>query len=306
MQRLGHYFGLHKQNAVLAFDELRQQPLASLLTIAVIGIALALPAALSLLVQNGRSVAGSMEEVRDFSVYMQPGQTVEAAEDLAGRLRLKAVVREVRLITAEQALEEFREASGLDNALEALETNPLPHTLVVRPDIEVAPEALESIAEELRSNPAVDQVRIDTDWVRRLNAILELLNRSVWIAAILLITAVIIIVGNTIRLDIQNRRDEIEVYKLLGASNGFVRRPFLYTGICYGLTGGVFGLILLVISALVLAEPIERLTGLYGSQFVLRGLNIATIGAVLGGGLLAGWGGAWSAVSRHISAIQPK
>jgi len=306
VQRLGHYFGLHKQNAVLAFDELRQQPLASLLTIAVIGIALALPAALSLLVQNGRSVAGSMEEVRDFSVYMQPGQTVEAAEDLAGRLRLKAVVREVRLITAEQALEEFREASGLDNALEALETNPLPHTLVVRPDIEVAPEALESIAEELRSNPAVDQVRIDTDWVRRLNAILELLNRSVWIAAILLITAVIIIVGNTIRLDIQNRRDEIEVYKLLGASNGFVRRPFLYTGICYGLTGGVFGLILLVISALVLAEPIERLTGLYGSQFVLRGLNIATIGAVLGGGLLAGWGGAWSAVSRHISAIQPK
>ena len=139
----------------------------------------------------------------------------------------------------------------------------------------------------------------------RLNAILDLLKRSVSIAAILLIAAVIIIVGNTIRLDIQSRRDEIEILKLLGASDGFVRRPFLYVGIAYGLIGGLFGIVLLIVSALILAEPIERLTGLYQTSFLLQGLNLTSMVTMLAGGILAGWSGAWIAVSRHISRIQP-
>jgi len=305
MQRLNHYFGLHRENAVTAFHDMFKQPLASALTIAVIGIALALPAALSLLVQNGRAVAGSMEDVRDFSVYLQPGLPLEEADNLAAKLRLKALVDKVSVISADTALEEFRDSSGFDNAITALETNPLPHTLTVRPAAVADGDSLQTLAEELTANPLVDQVRIDTEWVKRLSAILDLLKRSVWIAGILLIAAVIIIVGNTIRLDIQSRRDEIEVYKLLGASNRFVRRPFLYIGICYGVSGGLFGLILLVISALILAGPVETLTGLYGSSFVLQGLNTLTMGSVLGGGILAGWIGAWTAVARHIAAIRP-
>jgi len=306
MQRISHYFGLHRENARSSLQEILHQPLASLLTIAVIGIALALPAALSLLVQNGRSVAGSMEDVRDFSVYLQPGMSMDQAEDLAKNLRMRALIAEVRIISAEDALVDFREASGFENAVGALDNNPLPHTLVVRPKITAEAHTLDTLAGELRDNPVVDQVRLDTEWVKRLNAILELFKRSVWIAGVLLIAAVVIVVGNTIRLDIQSRRDEIEVYKLLGASNGFVRRPFLYVGIWYGLIGGCFGLVLLVVSALILAGPIEKLTGLYGGNFVLHGLNIVTMGSVLAGGILAGWGGAWSAVSRHISAIQPQ
>jgi len=305
MQRLRHYFGLHRQNALQALLDIFEKPVSSLLTIAVIGIALALPAALNLLVENGRSVADSFDGIRDFSVYMKPGLDVIEAQKLADTLKLRPVVESVRVISAAEALREFQETSGFKEALTALGQNPLPHTLVVRPTESADASTLATLSDELRAKPNVDQVRIDTDWVKRLNAILDLLRRSVSIAAILLIAAVIIIVGNTIRLDIQSRRDEIEILKLLGASDGFVRRPFLYVGVSYGLVGGAFGVVLLVISALILAEPIERLTGLYQSSFVLQGLNLTSILSMLAGGILAGWGGAWIAVSRHISRIQP-
>jgi cell division transport system permease protein len=260
MQRLRHYFGLHRQNALEALQEIFQKPVSSLLTIAVIGIALALPAALNLLVQNGRAVADSFEGIRDFSVYMKPGVDVIEAQKLADNLKLRAFVESVNVISAAEALREFQKSSGFKEALTALDQNPLPHTLVVRPTESADADKLSTLAQELQAKPNIDQVRIDTDWVMRLNAILDLLKRSVSIAAILLIAAVIIIVGNTIRLDIQSRRDEIEILKLLGASDGFVRRPFLYVGIAYGLIGGLFGIVLLIVSALILAEPIERLT----------------------------------------------
>ncbi len=305
MQRVNHYFGLHRQNAREAFSELFNKPVSSLLTVAVIGIALALPAALNILVQNGRSVADNFDGIRDFSIYMKIGTNVVKANKLADSLRLRGLIYSVKVISADEALADFEEASGFETALSTLDSNPLPHTLVVTPKETADADQLLTLADELRSTPEIDQVRIDTDWVKRLNAILDLLTRSVSIAAILLITAVVIIIGNTIRLDIQNRHDEIEILKLLGASDGFVRRPFLYTGIWYGLLGGLFGIVLLVISALILAEPLERLTGLYQSSFMLEGLDLTSIGAILFGGILSGWGGAWIAVSRHISAIQP-
>ena len=305
MQRLRHYFGLHRQNALEALQEIFQKPVSSLLTIAVIGIALALPAALNLLVQNGRAVADSFEGIRDFSVYMKPGVDVIEAQKLADNLKLRAFVESVNVISAAEALREFQKSSGFKEALTALDQNPLPHTLVVRPTESADADKLSTLAQELQAKPNIDQVRIDTDWVMRLNAILDLLKRSVSIAAILLIAAVIIIVGNTIRLDIQSRRDEIEILKLLGASDCFVRRPFLYVGIAYGLIGGLFGIVLLIVSALILAEPIERLTGLYQTSFLLQGLNLTSMVTMLAGGILAGWSGAWIAVSRHISRIQP-
>ncbi|MDG2156039.1 MAG: permease-like cell division protein FtsX [Gammaproteobacteria bacterium] len=304
--KLRHYFGLHRQNAIDAFDDLIQKPLASMLTIAVIGIALALPAALNLLVQNGRSVADSFDGIRDFSVYLKPSTSLADAGKLAESLRLRSSIKTVRIISADDALKDFQETSGYSEALSTLGTNPLPHTLVVRPTEAADAARLTTLAAELSSKNNVDQVRIDTDWVKRLSAILDLLRRSVAIAGVLLIAAVIIIVGNTIRLDIQSRRDEIEVLKLLGASDGFVRRPFLYVGVWYGLVGGLFGIVLLVISALILAEPIERLTGLYQANFALQGLNFTSIGAILLGGFLSGWIGAWTAVSRHIASIQPE
>jgi cell division transport system permease protein len=282
------------------------QPLANALTVAVIGIALALPGSLNLLVQNGRNLAGGWESARDFSVYLTPGIEVSVAEKLASELRNDASIATVTVIPADVALEEFRDSSGLGEVLETLEDNPLPHTLVVRPTDTAGGNELAIVADKLSARPDVDIVKIDTQWVERLNAILDFLNRVVALASLLLLVAVIIIVGNTIRLDIQSRRDEIEVLKLLGASDGFVRRPFLYVGLWYGLIGGAFALVLLIAGGWILAAPLERLIGLYDSEISLLGLDGTTALFILGGGILSGWGGAWNAVSRHLAAIQPK
>ena len=163
-----------------------------------------------------------------------------------------------------------------------------------------------SLCVEFVIDPLVDLVKLDTEWVQRLNAILDLIRRAVWIATIMLIGAVIVIIGNTIRLDIQNRRAEIEVSKLFGASDGFVRRPFLYTGFWYGLLGGIFAILLLLISLWLLSKPVERLVQLYGGGFEPFGIDGGTLLTIFIMGLIAGLSGAWSAVSRHLAAIQPQ
>jgi cell division transport system permease protein len=300
------WFKLHTRNCADSLEGLRAQPVATTLTMLVIGIALALPGALNLVVQNGRNLAGSWESARDFSVYLTPGAELAVAEKLATELKKRKQIDSVQIISATDALVEFRESSGLGEVLDSLDSNPLPHTLIVRPKDTATGDQLAEIGEDLDKRPEVDIVKIDTQWVERLNAILDFLNRVVIIATVLLVAAVIIIIGNTIRLDIQNRRDEIEVLKLLGASNGFVRRPFLYVGLWYGLIGGIVALLLMVIGGWLLTAPLEHLIGLYESDLSLLGLDVGSALTMVAGGVLAGWGGAWTAVSRHLAAIQPK
>ena len=296
----------HLQTGIGALGALSRQPLASLLTIAVIGVALALPAALQVLVQNGRSAAGNLDDIRDFSVYLRPGTTLSVAEELAGELATGDGVATVTLIPADQALEELQQDAGLAGLALALEENPLPHTLVVRPGQALDGAGIAALAEEIGRRPAVDQVKLDGEWLSRLAALIEVLRRAVLLATVLLVGGVVIIIGNTIRLDIQNRQQEIEVMKLLGATDGFVRRPFLYLGFWYGLLGGLVALLLLLASLWSLAGPLNRLAGLYGSDLRLAGLDLRTVGSLLLGGLVAGCGGAFLAVGRHLKAIQPK
>lgn len=306
LTRITRWFKLHIRNCTGALQELSAQPVATGLTVCVIGIALALPASLNLLVQNGRNVAGGWESVRDFSIYMMIESKPESADELAAELRKMDIIDSVAVTLAAEALIEFRESSGLGEVLDTLDSNPLPHTLVVRPVESASAKELAVLAAELSSRDTIDIVKIDTQWVERLNAILDFMRRVVMIASVLLIFAVIIIVGNTIRLDIQSRRDEIEVLKLLGASDGFVRRPFLYVGLWYGVIGGFVALFLMIAGGWLLAAPLERLIGLYESDLSLLGIDGSTALMIIGGGVLSGWGGAWSAVSRHLAAIQPK
>lgn len=296
----------HAQNAVGALGTLTRNPVASALTIGVIGIALALPAALNLLVQQGRLLAGDVEATRDFSVYLEPGASLDRARSLRDELRATAGVASVRLITADEALATLRAEPGFAAAVDRLAANPLPHTLVVRPEAATADPAVGQLAARLREAPGVDQVRLDADWLERLTAILAFIRRSVWIAGVLLGCTVLFVVGNTIRLDIQGRAQEIEVAKLLGATDAFVRRPFLYLGLWYGLTGGLLALLLLALTWLALAGPAARLLALYGGGAPVVGLDVATAAGVLLGGIVAGWGGAWLAVGRHIADIEPK
>lgn len=304
--KLGHWLTRHAQNAIGTLGTLSRNPLATILTVMVIGIALALPAALGVFVQTGRSIAGSFEETRDFSVYLNPGVPADKAEAIARELRGNPVVAQVKSIPAETALAELRRDPAFASVMDALDGNPLPHTLVVRPNAGAGPAEIQALAEDLRGRPGVDLVKLDADWLQRLNAILDLVRRTVLIAAVLLVTAVVVIVGNTIRLDIQGRADEIEVAKLLGATDAFVRRPFLYLGLWYGLLGGVMALLLLLAGLAALKEPVTRLAGLYGRSFGLEGPALGLVLTVLAGGVLAGLGGAWTAVARHLAAIKPK
>jgi cell division transport system permease protein len=300
------YVARHAQVFLASLGRLTRQPLGTAMTVVVIGIALALPASLEMLVRNARSATGSWNEALDLSVYFKREVKVAQVEQLARNLRARQGVESVRVIPADSALEEFREFSGFGPALDALEDNPLPHALVVRPAPDSsAPTDISALQRYLQNWPEVDLVQVDTEWVTRFHSILELLRRVVTLAGLLLAIGVVFIVGNTIRLDIENRRAEIEVIKLVGGSDAFVRRPFLYGGFWYGLFGGALACLLLAVGVWLLAEPVNRLAALYGSDFELAGIDLRSAGLLLGGGALLGWWGSWIAAARHLRSIEP-
>jgi cell division transport system permease protein len=297
----------HVQTFVGSLGRLWQHPFSTLLTVLVIGIALALPACLHVLVQNVRAASGGWSNALDISVYMKPAATLEQAKQAAERVRKRRDVEDVKLVEADDALEEFRKNSGFGEALDALKDNPLPHALVVRPAAEFREASqVEGLTEELRKIDHVDLVQLDTAWVSRFNAILDVVRRIVLLAAGLFALGILVIVGNTIRLDIENRRDEIEVTKLVGGSDAFVRRPFLYSGVWYGLGGALIAWLIVTVVITVLGEPVQRIAGLYGSTFELNGLRLEGTGVLLLGGIVLGWLGSFIAATRELRGIEPK
>jgi cell division transport system permease protein len=303
---MGAYFSRHAQVLIGSLGRIVHQPVAALMTMGVIAVALALPLFLSLLLQNARSATGSWNEAYDLSVYMDRKAGAVRVQALAKQLRQRGDVAALRIITAEQALAEFRSDSGFGTALDALEDNPLPDTLVVTPTLVAStPQGTESLKVAIAAMSDVQTVQIDTEWVKRLHAMLDLLRRVVLLTGGLLAIGIVLIVSNTIRLDILNRRAEIEVMKLVGASDGFTRRPFLYTGIWYGLGGGLLALMLVAVASTVLARPVAHLAFLYGSGFSLEGLKMVTGLAVLGLAVGLSWIGSWLAATRHIRSIEP-
>jgi cell division transport system permease protein len=303
---IGAYLSRHAQVLIGSLGRIVHQPFAALMTMGVIAVALALPLFLSLLLQNARNATGNWNEAYDLSVYMDKKAGAARVQSLAKQLRQRGDVATVRVITAEQALAEFRSDSGFGTALDALADNPLPDTLVVTPTLTAStPQGTESLKSAIAAMSDVQTVQIDTEWVKRLHAMLDLLRRVVLLTGGLLGLGIVLIVSNTIRLDILNRRAEIEVMKLVGASDGFTRRPFLYTGVWYGLGGGSLALLLVAIASTVLARPVAQLAFLYGSAFSLEGLKIATGLAVLGLSVGLSWIGSWLAATRHIRAIEP-
>jgi len=300
------WFMRHLQTSIGSLGRLAQHKLATTLTILVIGIALALPACLHLLVTNAQIATGNWNRAVDVTVFLKRPTSAEEARRTVERIRQRRDVAETQLILADEALKEFRRDSGFGEAVDALNENPLPHTIVVRPAATYMNAAsLESLATDIRGLPSVDVVQLDTAWVNRLNAILEAFQRGLLLAAGILGLGVMVIVGNTIRLDIQNRRDEIEVTKLVGGSDAFVRRPFLYNGVWYGLGGAVTAWVITLVSIAVLREPIGRLAGLYGSAFELGTLDPRASAVLLLSGVALGWLGSYIAATRHLRRIEP-
>ena len=297
----------HLQALLGSLGRLARSPLSTALTLLVIALALALPASLRLFVSNAQLATGNFANAVDVSVYLKTDVPLAKAQQLAQAAGQRAEVAAVTVIAADKGLEDFRTYSGFGEALQALKENPLPHVLHVRPKAEdSSAAALESLRRYFSAWPEVDLVQVDSEWVMRFNAILEVLRWLLLIAAVLLGLGVLAVIGNTIRLEIQGRRAEIEVTKLVGGSNSFVRRPFLYTGVLYGLGGALLAWGIVAIAVAVLGDPVATLARLYGSRYVLRGPSRDDIGILLGAGAALGWLGAWISAARHLRSIEPR
>ena len=301
------YLLRHLQVFFYSLGQLARTPFASLMTIAVIGIALALPSGLYVLIDNIQGVSAGWDGSGKISLFLKQGTGDKGAQRLAKKIRGMATVAAVDYMSPDQALTEFRRLSGFGDALDALSENPLPAVLIVRPTANADnPTNLEQLLNELRQLDQVDLAQLDLAWVKRLYALLQLARRGIWILALLLGLAVVLIMGNTIRLAVLNRRDEIEVIKLVGGTNAFIRRPFLYTGLLQGLAGGLaaWGLVSTVLA--LLTQPINELASLYASRFSVHALDARATAVLLGAGAVLGWLGSRIAVSRHLHDIEPK
>ena len=301
-----NYLLRHTQVFFYSLGQLTRTPVATFLTVAVIGITLALPAGLYVAIENVQRLASGWEDNGQISLFLKQDVPGAAIEKLADKIRRLPAVSWVDYVSREAALTEFKRLSGFGEALNALERNPLPAVLVVHPAATHAhPDKLQALLKDLRRFNEVDIAQIDLDWVRRLHAMLELARQGVLILAAGLAIAVLLIIGNTIRLAVLNRRDEIEITKLIGGTNAFIRRPFLYTGTLQGLLGALLAWLLVGLGLLLLADPISDLAGLYGSRFEAENLGILATLALIGSGGLLGWLGSRLAVGRHLRAIEP-
>lgn len=295
----------HSSMAKDSLLRLLAAPFGSLMTWVVIAIALSLPVGLYVFLNNAQLVSSNWDGSAQVSLYLKDQVKDAAGRNLTQKLQMDPEIAETRYLSREQTLAEFKEFSGFGEALNYLDENPLPPVIIVRPAVSGVAKQ-EALVARLQALPEVEEAQLDLAWVKRLYHIMELGQRTVAALGILLSLAVLLVIGNTIRLAIENRRQEIVVVKLIGATNAFVRRPFLYTGIWYGLGGGLLAWLLINLSLYWLDAPVRSLASAYASDFSLIGLSFQDSLLLLASSTLLGWLGAWIAVGRHLGKVEPQ
>lgn len=294
------WFNHHVYSFVSSLGRALRRPWATLLTIGVMAVALALPLGLWAVLDNIARFGGELQQSREITVFMKPTLGLDRAQALATDLRGRNDVAAVKVKTPDEGLQELRERGGLGDAIDALGDNPLPSVLIVTPRGDET-----ALAESLSALPEADQVQRDAQWRKRLDGWLRFGGRVVWVLGLLLGLGALLVVGNTVRLDIQSRREEIGVLQLLGARDGFIRRPFLYLGAWYGLAAGALALGLLTLAAWSLRAPLADLAATYGSHFQLAGFAPQVLVGVLVGATLLGWLGAGVVTGHFLRQTRP-
>ena len=294
---LSHHIQIGQQS----IGRMTANPIAAWMTITVIAIALALPASLYLLADNLLKLGDYWDGDTSISLYMQSGDSATATQTLAKQLEQRADILSVNIISSAQALKELQQQSGLSTALDILDENPLPDVIVVKPRISSDdPLILNKLLNWLNSLPEIEMTQLDRDWVERFNAILSLSRTGIFLFAALLGLGVLLVTGNTIRLEIQNRKDEIEITWLVGGTTSFIRRPFLYSGFWYGLLGGLLAWVMVGLVWLLLKTPVRDLSATYQSTFSLSPLSAGASLSIIIVSALLGLAGAWLAASYHL------
>lgn len=286
-------------------QRLRTSPVSSLLNILVIGVALSLPTGGYVVLQNVQSLSDKLLGTPQITIFLNMNVTQDEVSRLTKQLQELEAIATVEFVSREEALKQLQQSTGLADVTGGLAQNPLPHAFIITPknkDI----QTLEKLRDELKTWPKFDHVQLDSAWVRKLEAMLKFARLAVLILAVLLSFALVAITFNTIRLQILTQREEIEVSKLIGASNSFIRRPFLYFGLVQGLLGGTAAWLLITISLSLLNASLTDLTQLYASNFHLQHLSIADSITLLGFSAYLGWLGALLSVSQHLWEIEPR
>lgn len=296
----------HRQAAAQSLLRLGREPIQSLVTCLAVGIALALPAALWALLQNVEAVSGSVQTAARFTLLLDQSTSFEVATQLAAELEAKEDIDQVETVDRAEALKEFAYGIGLNELMDNLNENPLPHVLHLHPDKNLSSADLDALSRSLSTLESVDQVVFDTQWQARLGAAIATARRLTAGVGVLMVLGAVLILGNTIRLGIEARREEITVIKLIGGGDGFARRPLLYSGLWSGAVGGLSGAALVALLFGFLAGPADELFTLYGSDQTLSGLGFkGAFGLTVAGGL-AGLASAWTTAFIHLRRIQPR
>ena len=296
----------HLRGLFFSLGKLYRQPFATTLTMLMIAIALALPACLYVVLNNLQNVTQHWNDAGQITLFLKSRVNEKQLNNLSLLLNDAAEVNSFDYKSADQALKEFRQRDEFAELLEGLSENPLPATIVITPNAYAKnTDNLNSLVQILENHPHVDYVQLDITWLQRIQAITNIIQRAVIIVGMMLAISVLLVVGNSIRSDIENRREEIEVTKLIGATDRFIRRPFLYGGMWFGLVGGVLALALVLIVLLIVKHPAQELTRLYNSNFELMFPSFTQSVGLVVTSVCLGLLGAWLAVSRHISKIEP-
>lgn len=296
----------HAQQAVGSLGDLWRTPFTSIMTILVLGISLTLPATLHLFVKNTQSITQQWDSASEITLFLKLSTSEKNAQKLAHRIKLYPEVEKVIYISAKQALAQFKQASGFGQALDYLDKNPLPATILVTPSKRFSKsQAANELLVKLQKEREVEQGKLDLEWLTRLEAMTSLIEDIVFSIALLLSLSVVLIIGNTIRLAILNQKDAIAVMKLVGATDAFIQRPFLYAGMWYGILGGIVAVISVAILASYLSGALTHLTELYHSHFSLSGLSFNEILLLELLAISLGLFGSYISVRQHIRAIEP-
>jgi cell division transport system permease protein len=300
------FFINHFRQALGSLGELWRSGMSSAMTVGVLGLSITLPTTLYVMVKNTEQISAGWEHASQISLFIKDKASQRDVNQLVKRIQLWPEVQDLTLITADQALAEFKQLSGFGDAIAYLDSNPLPNVVLVTPtQRHASPVAARALLEKLKNEREVDIGKLDIEWLERLHGLLNLVKDLVSVIALLLFLAVTLIIGNTIRLNILNKKDEILVMKLVGATDAFIQRPFMYTGFWYGFLGGLLAWIAVTLLLWWMSTSIANVSALYQKDFNITGLDFNTFISMLGISVFLGLSGSFLSVKRHVRDIEP-
>ncbi|QPK65324.1 ABC transporter permease [Methylomonas sp. LL1] len=297
----------HAHGLFSSLGRLTRTPFTSTMTILVLSIAISLAGCFYIIVANIQQLTGNLEASNQMSLFLKEHVAESAGQKLAEQLTQNANIESVKFISKNQAMDEFKANSGFGDALNSLDNNPLPNVIQVLPkNVLDSREALDSLMAEFKQLPQVEFVQVDMQWVERLQTIVLIASRGVMLVSVLLGFAVTFITGNTIRLELQNRQDEVFISKLVGATHAFIQRPFLYTGFWLGFIAGFSAWLIITIMLLILESPVEKLSSLYNSSFELLFLSFSEFILLLMIASALAVLGSWAVLHYQLRQIKPQ